>query len=1203
LDVITESYQMPSDFSKRIKQLRHKYSLSQQQLADLINISVPLLKQWENGQSHPSTRYWQRIVLAEVEGIQALREDGANSHLVREPNATYTLEPEATLPIDFSANPEVVRTVVEGERLTYGHLFNPAFATEISLIDPLPHQRIAVYDHMLKQTRLRFLLADDAGAGKTIMTGLYIREMLTRRLISRILIVPPAGLVGNWEHEMRSLFNLPFRIVTGSDARVSNPFIGPRSDLLIVSVDTLTGDRMFSRLQEAEVAPYDLVVFDEAHKLAADREADLRIRRTERYLLAEALVGIPGEDERWSLAWNSHHLLLLTATPHMGKDFPYYCLWKLLEPDALATIDAFNAYPQDARRRHFIRRTKEELVYFDGEPIYPPRISNTLSYLLNSGEVSEQQLYEATTRYISTFYNRARLLNRSAARLVMSVFQRRLASSTYALLRSFERRAQKLTKLVEDMRSGRLNPAQLEASQQTLNEVADVFDEKTADEEETSAGQEENERSEERLLDGVLATSLAELQAELQQVETLLDLARQVYAAGEESKFEKLRDILRDPEYQHEKLIIFTEHRDTLDFLVHRLEGMGFTGQIAQIHGGMDYREREEQVTAFRRPVAEGGALYLVATDAAGEGINLQVCWLMVNYDIPWNPARLEQRMGRIHRYGQKHDKVYILNLVAGNTREGRVMKTVLEKLERIRRELGSDKVFDVIGELFEGVSLREYMAQVMTVADESRAHQRIEGTLTKEQVQALQARDRSLFGDGGAVRSELPRLRASMEQETYRRLLPGYVRHFLEKAAPLVDIGIEGDLDALFTLQPLTSGAMDWLLPALEIYPPAIRAASTVYAPRNQERAIFLHPGEPVFDRFRTVICERFKQQALQGAVFIDPTAERPYFYHLAQVVVWRQSDPTLQALNRSEVLEYRLIGLRHEEGGEVSACPVEHLLLLRGSDRLPASAIASVIAADASCELAKAFALAHIAEAMAERHRQALRESLPDRENFIEHGFTYQAAELAQARSRLTDKANAGDSRAKGELTKIKARQKSLQARKTGALAVLHREPELVVPGEVTFLAHALVVPSSDPEDQKRYDAGVEAIAMQWARAFEEAIGATVHNVSTAEQALDAGLEAWPGFDLRSRRPSGEELAIEVKGRAGTGNVELTENEYIKACNLRDRYWLYVVFECAKASPRLLRVQDPFGKLIVRAKGSVIIGEGQIFAAAESE
>src|SRR2546423_7752451 len=208
--------------------------------------------------------------------------------------------------IDFTADPDVVRVVVEGERLTYGHLFNPAFATEISLIEPLPHQRIAVYDHMLQQSRLRFLLADDAGAGKTIMTGLYIREMLTRRLISRVLIVPPAGLVGNWEHEMRSLFNLSFRIVSGGDARMSNPFTAPESDLLIVSIDTLRGDALFARLQEPDVLPYDFVIFDEAHKLAADREPDLRFRKTDRYRLAEALAGLPSEEQRWALAWRCY---------------------------------------------------------------------------------------------------------------------------------------------------------------------------------------------------------------------------------------------------------------------------------------------------------------------------------------------------------------------------------------------------------------------------------------------------------------------------------------------------------------------------------------------------------------------------------------------------------------------------------------------------------------------------------------------------------------------------------------------------------------------------------------------------------------------------------------------------------------------------------------------------------------------------------
>ncbi|HVB75961.1 MAG TPA: helicase-related protein [Ktedonobacteraceae bacterium] len=1123
---------------------------------------------------------------------------------------SHVLEPENMPPIDFSADPQIVRTVVEGVRLSYGHLFNPAFAAEISRIDPLPHQRLAVYDHLLKQTRLRFLLADDAGAGKTIMTGLYMREMLTRRLISRVLIAPPAGLVGNWEHELRTLFNLPFRIVSGSDARSSNPFTGPGSDLLIVSVDTLAGERMFSRLQEAGVMPYDLVVFDEAHKLAANREADLRVRRTGRYRLAEALAGIADEDEDdRQLSWSCHHLLLLTATPHMGKDFPYYCLWKLLEPEALTTIDAFNAYPPDARARHFIRRTKEELVYLDGRPIYPTRISDTLSYELTSGEVSEQALYDATTRYISISYNRARLLNRSAARLAMSVFQRRLASSTYALLRSFERRAAKLARMIEDMRAGRLSQAQLAIAQQKLETLKDALDEKTADEEESLDDQEENERSEEQLLEGVLATTLAELQAEQEQVVLLLELARQVYNAGEESKFEKLRDILRAPEYQREKLIIFTEHRDTLDFLVRRLEGMGFTDQIAQIHGGMDYQQREEQVAAFRRPVAEGGAQYLLATDAAGEGINLQVCWLMVNYDIPWNPARLEQRMGRIHRYGQQHDPVIILNLVAGKTREGRVMEILLTKLESIRKELSADKVFDVIGRLFEGISLREYMEQVAASADDREALRRIEGRLTPQQVSAQLARERSLYGEGGAVRSELPRLKAGMELETYRKLLPGYVRHFIERAAPLVNIGIEDDLESVFTLHPLKAGAMDWLLPMLETYPPALRDHYTVHVPRNAaqpEQAIFLHPGEPLFDRFRAFVCERFAPQALRGAVFVDPTADRPYFYHLFQVITCRQADPLLRALHRPEVIEYRLVGLRQEEGGEVEVCPVESLLLLRGSPHLPYLPLAARSFAptiEAASELAHAYALAQVAEGMAEARRSQLRQSLPEREAFIENGFTYQAAELAQARSRLTDKARSGDARARGELTRIKARQKSLQARKEESLAVLRREAELIVPGEITFIAHALVVPSSDPEDRQRYDANVEAIAMQWVRLYEETLGATVRDVSTAERALSAGLEAWPGFDLHSRRSSGEELAIEVKGRASVGDVELTENEYIKACNLRDRYWLYVVYECAKSAPRLLRIQDPFGKLIVRAKGSVIVGEGQIFSAAEVE
>ena len=684
---------VPPDSATRIKQVRQKHGLTQARLAEHLGVSYVTVNRWENGAARPSARFWRQIARAELLGFAALARDPGVPRALHEEGPTYQVAAGAYPLMDFAADPEVVQVVAEAERLSFGHLFNPTFAAETALVDPLPHQRIAVYEHMLTQPRLRFLLADDAGAGKTIMAGLYIREMLCRRLIRRVLIAPPAGLVSNWEREMHGLFSLPFRVVSGNEAQDDNPFLGPAEDgnLLIVSVDTLAGQRMFYRLQEPTVEPYDLVIFDEAHKLSADREPDFRVRKTDRYRLAEAIAGVLGEDDpRWQLGWAAHHLLLLTATPHMGKDFPYYCLWRLLEPEALATFDAFNAFPPEARRRHFVRRVKEEMVRLDGSPIYPMRISDTLSYDLAKGAVSEQRLYDETTAYIRSYYNRARILNRSAARLAMSVFQRRLASSTYAMLRSFERRLEKLDRLIADIHSGKVTVEQLLAQQRKLADVHDVFDEMTGDEESGSDGQEGNEVYQDQVLAGVVANSLADLEVERGEVAQLTALAKQVDALGQESKFVRLREVLQDPRFAGEKVIIFTEHRDTLDFLVRRLEGLGFTGQVARIHGGMGTQpnpmtglsERDEQVAFLKRPTDQGGARFLVATDAAGEGINPQFCWLMVNYDIPWNPARLEQRMGRIHRYGQRHDPVVIINLVAGKTREGRVIKVLLEKLE-----------------------------------------------------------------------------------------------------------------------------------------------------------------------------------------------------------------------------------------------------------------------------------------------------------------------------------------------------------------------------------------------------------------------------------------------------------------------------------------------------------------------------------------
>ena len=1170
---------LTDDYPAQIKSLRARLGLTQVALAERLGVSFPTVNRWENAKSRPSQLSWQAVL--ELSRKEAGESMGVGGMEVTEPEPPpYTAEPPL---LDFTAKPEVVRVLVEGERLSFGHLANPTFATEISSIDPLPHQRIAVYDRMLQHARLRFLLADDAGAGKTIMTGLYIREMLSRRLLSRVLIAPPAGLVGNWQQELQVLFNMPFRIVSGQDAKSGNPFAGPDSDRVIVSVDTLAGERMFARLAEEEVKPYELVVFDEAHKLSCDRGNDFRIRKTARYKLAEAVAGAYTGDPGWTLPWHAHHLLLLTATPHMGKDYPYYALWRLLEPEVLATFEAFEHFPVERQHHYFIRRTKEEMVHLDGQPLYPVRQCNTLGYQLSSGEIGEQRLYDETTEYLRHVYNRAKVLNQSAARLAMGVFQRRLASSTYALLCSFERRIAKLDLVIEDIQAGRLTIEQLLTLQRRIKEDTDVFESKSADEESTNEGLEENQTAEDTMLQGVIAESLAELIAEHEQVVALRDLARNVYDAGVESKFDKLREVITDSRFADEKMLIFTEHRDTMDFLVRRLGGLGYAGHIAQIHGGMHFTKRQEQIERFRLPAEEGGARLMVCTDAAAEGVNLQFCWIMVNYDIPWNPARLEQRMGRIHRYGQKHDPVCIANLVAPATREGRVLKTLLDKLEKVRKQLKSDKVFDSIGRVFVGVSIKEYMERALRDGADSVAEE-LDGQLTKEQVKAIEERERRLYGDGGDVKKELPRLREGIECETFFRLLPGYVRRFVAAAAPQVGIEVDGDLGASFDLMPAEKGAVDPLLEVLDTYPGSRSRRLSVQRPEDRQACIWMHPGEPVFERFRELVRVKLGEDALRGAVYVDPTADKPYLFHVARLTVVRKADPETSALSHEETIDCRLVGIRQSEGADISVCPVEHLLLLRGGEGLPREAQRLAVAATQLREHAKAYLMERVCRGMAVERRARLMAALPERESFVERGFDFQEAELAAARTKLGPKAREGNKGAAAELSRIKDQQRELRHRRDQALVVIRREPELLVPGSIDFIAHALVVPSAAKADRERLDVNVEQIAMDLVRVYEEASGASVRFVHTPELAQAAGLPEHPGFDVLSIRPGDERRCIEVKGRAATGEIEVTDNEWARACNLRADYWLYVAYHCATPAPQLVRVQDPFGKLLVR-------------------
>lgn len=376
-----------------------------------------------------------------------------------------------------------------------------------------------------------------------------------------------------------------------------------------------------------------------------------------------------------------------------------------------------------------------------------------------------------------------------------------------------------------------------------------------------------------------------------------------------------------------------------------------------------------------------------------------------------------------------------------------------------------------------------------------------------------------------------------------------------------------------------------------------------TVHKPGPDEDVLWLRPGEPFFDRYRSYFCERVAEIALRGEVFVDHSAAEPYLYQLGLVTVVRIADPDFsESFRVPQVLDVRLTAITQSKDGEPLPCPVEQLMVLRPAEHVPPTAWPASQLIDAATARAERYFHNSVLGPLVEEHRRKLTISLKDREEFLRKGFDYQEAELLDLRARLREQANKGEQAARQRLEEVRQRQQDLKAREERALATLRREIELVEPGDVTFLAHALVLPSADPEDRERHDKEVERITMQVARAYEEAQGARVHDVSTPEKAQLAGLERWPGFDLLSRRPSGEQRCIEVKGRRAVGDVELKENEWAKAANLREQYWLYVVYDCAGAHPRLLRVADPFATLLVRAKGGVVIDEASVFEAAET-
>jgi SNF2 family DNA or RNA helicase len=714
------------------------------------------------------------------------------------------------------------RLVSEAQRIRLAHLFDPLLAVHTSLVEPLPHQITAVYEAMLPRQPLRYLLADDPGAGKTIMAGLLIKELIARGDLQRCLVVCPGSLAEQWQDELYRRFHLPFEILTNDKleaARTGNWFL--ETNLVIARLDKLSRNEDVQEKLKAPDCRWDLIVCDEAHKMSATFFGG-EIKYTKRYRLGQLLSTL------------TRHFLLMTATPHNGKEEDFQLFMALLDGDRFEGRFRDGVHVADVS--DLMRRmVKENLLKFDATPLFPERIAYTVSYKLSNAEA---QLYKVVTDYVRDEFNRAEALENDkragTVGFALTILQRRLASSPEAIYQSLRRRRERLESRLRELellqRGGEIVPV-LPATVPTLD-AEDVEDLEEAPDNEVAAAEEE-------ILDqATAARTIAELKTEIESLRRLEALALAVRRGGEDRKWRELASLLGEiftpagiggraaeatPQYgagaispptpsPRQKLVLFTEHRDTLNYLESRIATLlGRREAIAIIHGGMGREERMKAQESFRH---DPEVQVLLATDAAGEGINLQRAHLMVNYDLPWNPNRIEQRFGRIHRIGQT-EVCHLWNLVAEETREGDVYRTLLEKLEEARKALGG-QVFDVLGKLqFEGQPLRDLLIQAVRYGEQpevrARLTQVVANAFDRRQLQDL-LEERALAHDAMDA-SRVYRIREEMERAEARRLQPHYIESFFlgpEVGDARANIFVPGYFHSDITRSELVQGTIE---------------------------------------------------------------------------------------------------------------------------------------------------------------------------------------------------------------------------------------------------------------------------------------------------------------------------------------------------------------------------------------------------------
>jgi len=1012
------------------------------------------------------------------------------------------IESGGEIVLDFSAPASEVFLSLEALRYKFASMFDPFLAMNTSKIDPLPFQLDAVYLHVLKNPKIRFMIADDPGAGKTIMAGLIIKELKLRGLSRRILIVSPGHLKYQWVRELKEKFQENFTIIDRNFLNLyhaENPW--DVENQFITSMDFAKRDDVIDRLKNTD---WDLVIIDEAHKMAAYQYGK-KIIKTGSYKLGEYL------------SKRTEHLLFLTATPHKGDPENYRLLLDLLVPGFFAESKMIEEARKKRENPLFIRRIKEDLKDFEGKPIFTKRFTKTVKFNLSD---EEMKLYNKLSNYIIFQYNRAISQERRSFIFALLLLQRRMASSIYALLNSLKRKKDKFELILND-------PELLEESK--------VLKPRNIDE----AEEDERWKQELAMETATLSMNMDELKEEINTLKDLIVMSEAILDSNNETKLYKLKQIMES--LGNEKILIFTEAKDTAYYLIDKIKSWGYS--VNTIHGDMNMTDRIAAERVFKDNVQ-----VMVATEAAGEGINLQFCHLMINYDIPWNPNRLEQRMGRIHRYKQQED-VHIFNFVAENTREGAVLATILDKLDEIRNAIGTDKVFDVIGDVFQGKDLYKLVSDAVTNEKSgSEIEKELDIPLDEEYKQTL---IKELLDEGLVDSIDYKSIKELSELTQESRLVPEYLEEFFKKAFTKAGGKFKERKNDTLNISSIPSEIKR--IASETKFKKKFGRIARAYHHITFDKEVaaedpdmdFISFGHPLLEAVIEWVEESYSNEMQKGCAFKDPNGKY-------NGVFWFYEG----AINdgKGEIVGKKLFAI-YDDGNELKDVNPSVIWDLEPLDESKprenthdkSKAQNHVIACVKD----------YLTDLKTERQRQA-----QIKRKYGVKSLDYFISELDADLSTLYLRQNMGEN------VDLAIRNKE-EKKKNYEIALKKLKDEIVKEESLSmsmpkFLGGILVETESgvEPEVQNT----VEMIGMEIATEYEIQEGRKPEDVS----ALNLG------FDIKSKDENGNIRYIEVKARSGEGLVKLTLNEWFKAKRFKNDYWLYVVAN-ATENPELYVVQNP--------------------------